>query len=208
MSCCNATPYNRLQLVLYYKCSYTAHATKQCTGLYRRFSCDLPHSTAYNTRPTQAAIIPSAPRWSVSQRRNTSSAYQIPAPHRTLYRPAQPPYYNKVYKGAGVRLLWVHAKQCSIPQTMQARRGQLLPSADRWQVLTACQQYKPGAPAEGSASPPVQGQPGGVSILPTPGGLRSGTDQRSGCTGWHPPPGGRRGTTGGLRRNSFRAFAR
>ena len=28
---------------------------------------------------------------------------QIPTPRRTLYRPAQPPYYNKVYKGAGVR---------------------------------------------------------------------------------------------------------
>lgn len=33
----------------------------------------------------------------------------------------------------------------------------------------------PGAPAEGSASPPAQGQPGGVSMFPTPGGLRSGT---------------------------------
>lgn len=44
---------------------------------------------------------------------------------------------------------------------MPARRGQLLPSADRWQVLTRCQQYKPDASAEGSASPPVQGQPGG-----------------------------------------------
>lgn len=58
-------------------------------------------------------------------------------------------------------MLWIHAKKCSIPQTMQARRGQLLPSADRWQVLTRCQQYRPGAPAEGSASPPVHDQPGG-----------------------------------------------
>lgn len=32
----------------------------------------------------------------------------------------------------------------------------------RWQVLAHCQQYRPGAPAEGSASPPVQGQPGGL----------------------------------------------
>lgn len=61
----------------------------------------------------------------------------------------------------------------------------------------------PGAPAEGSVSPPVQGQPGG---------LQSGTGQRSWCTGWQPPPGGaaqrqerggRRGTIGGLRRTSF-----
>lgn len=32
-----------------------------------------------------------------------------------------------------------------------------------------------GASFEGSVSPPVQGQPGGVSMLLTPGGLRSGT---------------------------------
>ena len=58
---------------------------------------------------------------------------------------------------------------------MPARRGLLLPCADHWQVLTRCQQYRPGAPAEGSASPPVQGQPGGVSMLLTFGGWRSGT---------------------------------
>ena len=60
-------------------------------------------------------------------------------------------------------------------QTMPARRGQLLPCMDRWQVLTHCQQYRPGAPAEGSASTPAQGQPGGVLMLSTPGGWRSGT---------------------------------
>ena len=50
-----------------------------------------------------------------------------------------------------------------------------------------------------------------------PGGLQSGTGQQSGRTGWHAPPGGavqkqgrggRRGTIGGYRRISFRAFAR
>lgn len=85
-----------------------------------------------------------APLWSVSQRRSTSSAYQIPTPRRTLYRSAQAAYYNKVYKGAA------HRRPC--------KPG----GVDRWQVLTHCQQYRPGAPAEGSASPPVQGQPGGV----------------------------------------------
>lgn len=39
-------------------------------------------------------------------------------------------YYNKVYKSAS--LLWIHAIQCSRSQTMQARRCQLLPSANRW----------------------------------------------------------------------------
>ena len=101
--CCNTTPYKRLQLVLCCKCNYTANAAKRLTGLYRGVSYNLPHSTAADTRPTQAAIIPPAPRWSISQRRSTSSEYQIPAPRRTLYRSAQPPYYNKVYKGAGVR---------------------------------------------------------------------------------------------------------
>lgn len=38
-----------------------------------------------------AYTAPAAPRWSVSQRRNTSSTYQIPAPHRTLCSLSQPP---------------------------------------------------------------------------------------------------------------------
>lgn len=110
---------------------YTAHATKQRTRLYRGFSCNYARSTARDTRPTQAAIIPLAPRWSVSQRRNTSSEYQIPAPRRTLYRTAQPPYYNKVYKGAAVCPCYR-----SMPDGATHRRP--------------C-------------------QPGGVSMLPTPG---------------------------------------
>lgn len=32
-------------------------------------------------------------------------------------------------------LLWIHARRCSRSQTMPARRGQLLPCVDRWQVL-------------------------------------------------------------------------
>lgn len=95
--------------------SYTTHATKQRTGLCMGFSCDLPHSTAANNRPTQAAIIPPAQRWSVSQRRNASSAYQNHRHARTLYSSAQTPYYNKVYKGAAVRTY------CC--RSMLARRG-------------------------------------------------------------------------------------
>lgn len=77
---------------------YTTHATKQRTGLYRSFSCGLTHSTAHDTRPTQAAIIPPAPRWSVSQRRNASSIYQIPTPRRDAAQASTAAYYNKVYK--------------------------------------------------------------------------------------------------------------
>ena len=45
-----------------------------------------------------AYTAPPAPRWSVSQRRSTSSTYKTPAPRQTLYSSAQPSYYNKVYK--------------------------------------------------------------------------------------------------------------
>lgn len=71
--------------------SYTTHATKQRTGLYRGVSVDLPHSSAHNTAATQANYAP-------------------PAPRRTLYKSAQPPYYNKI-------------QGCSIPQTMSTWRG-------------------------------------------------------------------------------------
>lgn len=102
LPCCGATPYKRLQCVLCHPCSYTTYATKQHTGLCSGFSCDCARSTAANTRPIQAAIIPPAQCWSVSQRRSTSSAYQIPAPRRTLHSSAQTAYYNNVYKGAEV----------------------------------------------------------------------------------------------------------
>lgn len=42
-----------------------------------------------------------------------------------------------------------------------------------WSAPTVCGSLAsaaPGAPAEESASPPAQGQPGGVSMLSTPGG--------------------------------------
>lgn len=94
-------------------------------------SVNLTHSSAHNTAAAQTAYIPPAPRWRAYHQAQHLRRYQIPAPRRTLYRSAQPPYYNKVYKGAGVRLLWIHARQCNIPQTMPARRGQLLPSANR-----------------------------------------------------------------------------
>lgn len=102
LSCCNTALYKRLQRVFVPLISYTAHATKQSTGLYRRFSCGLPHSTAADTRPTQAAIIPPAPRWSVSQRPDGLHRYQIPPPRRTLYRSTQTAYYNKVYNGTSL----------------------------------------------------------------------------------------------------------
>ena len=53
-------------------------ASAEDAGLYSAFSCDYARSTAANAIPTHAAMMPTAPRWIVSQIRSTSSAYQIP----------------------------------------------------------------------------------------------------------------------------------
>lgn len=181
LPCCNTAPYKRLQLVLCCKCNYTAHAAKRITGLYRGFSCDLPHFTAANTRPTQAAIIPPAPRRSVSQRPDDLQRIQDTTATLDAVQLSVAVYYNKVYKSAGVRPCYR-----SMPDSAAYHRP--------------C-------------------QPGGVSILPTPGGLQSGTGsvvkahrvslapsaRRGSPAAGH---GGRRGTIDGYRRSSFRAFAR
>ena len=110
--------------------------------------------------------------------RSTETRYHHHA--GTLHRSAQTVYYNKVYKRAD------HASGGGSAPTVC---GSLASAA-------------PGAPAEGSASPPVQGQPGGLRSV-------TGSAVRA-----HPPPGGavkrqgRRGTIDGCRRISFRAFAR
>ena len=97
--------------------------------------------------------------------------------HKTAHRALQGrilryvPFYSRKYQtntrgyNTACALIWIHARQCSIPQTMPARRGGSCRLRIRWQVLTHCQQYRPGAPAEGSASPPVQGQSGGAELL-------------------------------------------
>ena len=63
LPCNNTATHKRSQRVLPCPCNYTAHAAKQHTRLYSGFSCDCTRSTARDTRPTQAAIIPPAPRW-------------------------------------------------------------------------------------------------------------------------------------------------
>lgn len=89
--CCNVATHKRLQRVLHRKCNYTANTAKQHTGLYRGFFWDLSHSTATNTRPAQAAIIPPVPRWSAHTRPDALHRYQIQPPCRTLHSSAQPP---------------------------------------------------------------------------------------------------------------------
>ena len=150
--------------------NYTAHATKQRAGLYSGISCDCIRSTAHDSRPTHADIIPPAPRWRAYTRPKrlqhipdtTATPGRCTGRHRPL-----------------IIIMYIRG------QTMPAAAGHLLPCADCWKVLTACQQHRPGAPAEG--------QPGGVSMLPAPGGLRSGTGSavnQGGAASWHTTPGG------------------
>lgn len=109
-----------------------------------------------------------ARRWRAYRQAQRLNRYQIPPPRQTLHRSAQTAYYNKVYKGAGVRPV-MDARRCSIPQTMPAWRGQLLPCVDRWQVL------HPAHLLRGQCLNLYRVSPAAVSMLPTPGGLRSGT---------------------------------
>lgn len=84
---------------------YTAHTTKQRTGLYSGVSCYLPHPTAADTRPTQADIIPPAPRWSASRTRTPCTDTRYHRHARTLYRSTQPPIiimYIRVQRCAAV----------------------------------------------------------------------------------------------------------
>lgn len=89
-----------------------------------------------------------------TSKRNTSSAYQIPPPRRTLYRSAQPSIiirYIRVYLCAPVM------DPCQTVQHIadHARQTRSAPAACESLAWSA-----PGAPAEGAASPPVQCQPG------------------------------------------------
>lgn len=122
LPCCNTAPYKRLQRVLHRQCSYTANAAKQCTELCRGFSGDCARSTVHNTRPTQAAIIPHAPRWSVSQRPPAHTRYHRHAGRCTGQH--RPPIIIRYIRVQGVRpLLWIHSRRGSTSQTMPARRG-------------------------------------------------------------------------------------
>lgn len=104
-------------------------------------------------------IAPPATRWSTPQRSSTSSAYQIPAPRRKLYRPAEPPIIIRYIKSAP--LLWIHARRCNIPQTIPARRGQRLhlyrvsPSACNLAPVSS-----QGAPSTRRGSPAAGGSGG------------------------------------------------
>lgn len=159
MPCCNTATHKRLQRVLRRQCIYAAH----------------------DTRPLQTAIIPSAPRWSVSQHCSTSSAYQ------------------NTRRNAGR-----YTAQHSRPIIIRYIR---------------VQGHAPVIPCQTAQHTADHASPAGSRCFPRPAACNLAPGQRSGRTGsvWHPPPGGavqrqerggRRGTIGGYRRSSFRAFAR
>ena len=83
----------------------------------------------------------------------------------TLHRSAQAAYYNNVYKR--VQGCAPVVDPC---QTVQHIADHASPAGSAPTVCGSLASTAPGAPAEGSASTPVQCHPGGVSILPTPGG--------------------------------------
>lgn len=123
----------------------------------------------------------------------------------------RPPIIRRYIRGCkGAPLLWIHARQCSISQTMPAAAGQLLPCADRWQVLH---------PAHLLRVPRLRlyrVSPAGSRCFPRPAAGALALGRQLTRAGQHPgtlhPAGqssGRgRGTIGGSRRISFRAFAR
>ena len=158
---CNTLPYKRLQCVLCRLCKLyrqpckTVHRALQ--GLFLRL-CPLSRpryqtdTTSHCTACDTLERLPAPGRF--AQIPDTSAT-----PGRCTGQCSRPIIIMYI-RGQGCALLWIHTRRCSISQIIPARRGQLLPSVNCWQVLTHYQQHRPGAPAEGSASPPVQGQPG------------------------------------------------
>lgn len=168
LPCCNTAPYKRLQRVLCSQCSYTAHATKQRTGLYSGFSCDFTHSTAHDTRPIQ-----------------TSHCTTCDTPGRCTGKRSRP-----------IIIMYIRWQRCAPVmdpcQTAQHIADHASPAGSaptvcgRWQVL------HPAHLLRGQRLHLYR-------VSPAPS-----TRRGSPATGH----GGRRGTIGGYRRISFRAFAR
>lgn len=113
------------------------------------FPVDLLHSSAHNTAATQTAYAPSAPRWRAYHQAQYLHRYQIPPPNRDAVQLSTAAYYNKVYKGAP--LSWIHARQCSRPQTIPARRLAIWHrSAVRAHRVSPAPSTRRGSPAAGA----------------------------------------------------------
>lgn len=126
--------------------NYTTTTQKPFTGLYRGFSVDLPYFSAYNTAAAQAAYTPPAPRRRAYRQALHLHRYQIPLPHRTLYRARQPPII--------IRYIRVHgcAPVVDSCQTVQHTTDHASPAACSLapgQLGTLHPEGSPAAAAEG-----------------------------------------------------------
>ena len=184
MPCYNIAPYKRLQRVLLCPCNYTAHATKQRTLLYRRFSDDCTRSTARKYQP------------------DTSGYNAACATLERITAPGRNPAHTRYHRHAG-RCTGQHSR----PIIIRYIRAQGCAT-----VMDPCQTVQhiaDHASPAGSASPPIQGQPDGLQSGTGQQSTRAGTLAPSTRRG-SPAigSGGQRGTIGGSCRISFRAFAR
>lgn len=142
------------------------------------------------------------------QRKNRSQGFTAafplicPIPAHTIQQPHKPAMHRLLRAGGHTVKRCVstdtryhrHAGHCTGQRSrpiiiryirVQHTANHASPAGSAPTVCGSLASAAPGAPAEGSASSPVQGQPGGVSMLLTPGGLQSGTESF-----FHPPPGG------------------
>ena len=99
LSCYNTAPYKRLKRVLCRQCSlYRPHHKTARRALQGCFLQLHPfHRPRYQT-DTRGYNTTCATLERITTPQRLQHIPQIPTPRRTLYRPAQPPYYNKVYK--------------------------------------------------------------------------------------------------------------
>lgn len=151
MSSCNTATYKRLQRPLFRPCKLyrprhkTVHKALQALfrlfAMFRRYCMAVHPAIPHHLRRAGAH----------TRARTHSSAYQIPPPHQTPHRLAQPPIiirYIRMQRRTPVM------DPC---QTVQYITDHARPA---WSAPAACGSLAsaaPGAPAEGSASPPKTG---------------------------------------------------
>lgn len=150
MPCCNTDTHKRSQRVLFRPCRVIPPTPQNSTQVFvGAFPVDLLHSSAHNTAATQSAYTPSAPRWRAYRQAQHLHRYQIPPPNRDAVQLSTAAYYNKVYKGAP--LSRIHARQCSRPQTIPARRLAIWHrSAVRAHRVSPAPSTRRGSPAAGA----------------------------------------------------------
>ena len=208
MPCYNTAQYKRLQQLFCCSCNYTAKTQKPFTGLYSGVSVDLRYSSAHNTADTQAAYAQPAPRWRAYRQALHLHRYQIPPPRRTLYRAGQPPIiirYIRVRPCFGsMSDSAAYHRPCQ-PGGVSSYRVRI--AGKCWHAISSTD---PAHLLRGQRLHLYRVSPAAVSILPTPGGLRSGTGQQSGRTLYPAEQSSseRAEPLAACRRISFRAFAR